>query len=193
MAEIYNVTMKDAKGNTLNPASVGTQIALTAQNGVEKGNVQEELEAIHTKMDDLLVNADALQFKGIVNSDADIPTTYKAGWVWKASTPGTYKGKVCEKGDLIFANTDRDGTGNTDDDFDVYQGNVERPVSGPDAATDEHLPVFDGTDGMTLKDSAISLAAVQEGLKKAFVVIENGAAIPTDELRADAIVFEKSA
>ena len=193
MAEIYNVTMKDAKGNTLNPASVGTQIALTAQNGVEKGNVQEELEAIHTKMDDLLVNADALQFKGIVNSDADIPTTYKAGWVWKASTPGTYKGKVCEKGDLIFANTDRDGTGNTDDDFAVYQGNVERPVSGPDAATDEHLPVFDGTDGMTLKDSAISLAAVQEGLKKAFVVIENGAAIPTDELRADAIVFEKSA
>ena len=193
MAEIYNVTMKDAKGNVLNPASVGTQIALTAQNGVEKANVQEELEAIHTKMDDLLVNADALQFKGIVNSDADIPTTYKAGWVWKVGTPGTYKGKVCEKGELIFANTDRDGTGNTDDDFDVYQGNVERPVSGPDAATDEHLPVFDGTNGMTLKDSAISLAAVQEGLKKAFVVIDHGAAIPTDELRADAIVFEKSA
>lgn len=193
MAEIYNVTMKDAKGNTLNPASVGTQIALTAQNGVEKANVQEELEALHTKVDGLLVNADALQFKGMVNSDTDIPTTYKSGWVWKVGTPGTYKGKVCEAGDLILANTDRDGTGNTDNDFDVFQGNVDRPVSGPDTATNEHLPIFDGTDGMKLKDSAISLAAVQEGLKKAFVVIDHGAAIPTDELRADAIVFEKSA
>ena len=193
MSQTFNVTMRNAQGDILNPSSIGTQIALTAQNGVEKANVQLELEAIHTKLDGLLANADALQFKGIVNADGDIPTSYEPGWVWKVGTAGTYKGKTCEAGDLIFVNTKRDGTGNTDADFDVYQGNVDRPVSGPDAAVDEHLPAFDGTDGMTLKDSGVSLADVKTSLRKASVVIENGAPIPTDELRPDAIVFEKTA
>ena len=108
MAEIFNVTMKDAKGNTLNPASVGTQITLTSQGGVTRGNVQEELEAVHAKLDELLINADALQYKGVVNSEADLPTTHSVGWMWKVGTAGTYKGKVCEPGDILIAIADDD-------------------------------------------------------------------------------------
>ena len=193
MSQILNVTMRNAQGNVLNPSSIGTQIALTAQGGVTKGNVQEELEAVHARMDELLTEADALQYKGVVNADGDIPTTYSKGWMWKVGTAGTYKGKVCEPGDILIANIDRDGTGNTDADVDVLQGNVDRPVSGPETSVVDSLPAFDSANGMAIKDSGIAINDVKEGIKKAFVVIENGAPIPTDELRADAIVFEKSA
>ena len=193
MAEIFNVTMKDKDGNTLNPSSIGAQIALTARNGVTQEDVQKELEAIHGKMDGLLSEADAMQYKGVVNADGDIPATYEPGWMWKVGTAGTYKGQTCEAGDLIIANVSRAGTDNADTDFDIVQGNVPRPVSGPGSSTADTLPAFDSEDGMKLKSSDLTVTAMKEAAKKTSVVIEHGAPIPTDELRADAIVFEKTA
>ena len=164
-----NVTLSRRDGDTLIkllPGTVGAQVALTAQNGVEKANVQEELEALHAKMDGLLTEADAMRYIGVVNSDADLPATYGAGWTWKVGTDGTYKGKFCESGDLIIANTDRDGTGSTDADFDMFQGNVDRPVSGPETSVTDCVPVFDGTTGMKIKDSGVTL----DDLKQAAAV-----------------------
>lgn len=157
MAEIFNVTMKDKDGNTLNPSSIGAQIALTARNGVTQEDVQKELEAIHGKMDGLLSEADAMQYKGVVNADGDIPATYEPGWMWKVGTAGTYKGQTCEAGDLIISNVSRADADNADTDFDIVQGNVPRPVSGPETATAEHLAVFDGEDGMKIKDSGVTV------------------------------------
>lgn len=193
MAETYNVTMKDRDGNVLNPSSTGDQIALTARNGVTQTDVQKELEAVHTKMDGLLTNADAMQYKGVVNADGELPTTYEPGWTWKIGTAGTYKGHECEAGDLLIANVSRADADNADTDFDIVQGNVARPVSGPETSVAENLAVFDGENGMKLKDSNLSVTAMQESAKKAHVILEHGAPIPTEELRADAIVFEKSA
>lgn len=193
MAEIFNVTMKDKNGNTLNPSTIGTQIALTAQNGVTQTDLQKELEAMHGKMDGLLTEADAMQYKGVVNADGDIPATYEPGWMWKVGTAGTYKGQTCETGDLIIANVSRAGAENADTDFDFVQGNVPRPVSGPESSTADTIPAFDSEDGMSLKSSELTVTAMKEAAKKASVVIEHGAPIPVDELRADAVVFEKTA
>ena len=148
----------------LMPESVGDQIKLTTQNGVTQTDVQAELEALHTKVNGLLVSADALQYKGTVNSDGELPTTYEPGWVWKVGTAGTYKGQACEAGDLLISNVSRAGSGNDNSDFDVVQGNVPRPVSGPASATDGNLVSFDQTTGMLVKDSGISKDSVNAAI-----------------------------
>lgn len=148
----------------LMPESVGDQIKLTAQNGVTQADVQAELEALHTKVNGLLVSADALQYKGTVNSDGELPTTYEPGWVWKVGTAGTYKGQACEAGDLLISNVSRAGSGNDNSDFDVVQGNVPRPVSGPASATDGNLVTFDQDTGMLVKDSGIGMESVNAAI-----------------------------
>ena len=83
-----NVTLSRRNGEELvrlHPATVGVQVALTAQNGVTQTDVQKELEAIHGKMDGLLREADAMQYKGVVNADGELPTTYEPGWMWKVA------------------------------------------------------------------------------------------------------------
>ena len=55
------VTIRTTQGEALNPASTGAQIALTAQNGVEKANVQEELEAVHARIDGIDLDRDAVR------------------------------------------------------------------------------------------------------------------------------------
>lgn len=51
------------------------------------------------------------------------PTNYKAGFYWVIATAGTYAGKVCEAGDMIFAIAD--GTTYSASDFDVVQTNLD--------------------------------------------------------------------
>ena len=148
----------------LMPESSGDQIKLTTQNGVTQTDVQKELEAIHGKMDGLLSEADAMQYKGVVNADGDLPTTYEPGWMWKVGTAGTYKGQTCEAGDLIISNVSRADADNADTDFDIVQGNVPRPVSGPASATDGNLVTFDQATGMLVKDSGISKDSVNAAI-----------------------------
>ena len=162
-----NVTLSRRNGEELirlHPATVGVQVALTAQNGVTQTDVQKELEAIHGKMDGLLSEADAMQYKGVVNADGDLPTTYEPGWMWKVGTAGTYKGQTCEAGDLIISNVSRADADNADTDFDIVQGNVPRPVSGPASATDGNLVTFDQATGMLVKDSGISKDSVNAAI-----------------------------
>ena len=170
-----NITLSRRDGDQLirlHPSTTGEQVALTVQNGIENDSLQAELEAIRAKMGGLLAEADAMQYKGVINADGDLPTTYEPGWLWKVGTAGTYKGKTCEAGDMLVANVSRAGTDNADTDFDVIQGNVERPVSGPESATADHIAVFDGTDGMKLKDSGVTvtdLGAAVEASQKEWV------------------------
>ena len=191
MPNAINGTLKDVSGNALNPSSVGEQIALTAQNGVTQTDVQKEFEALHAKVDGIEGNADAMQYKGVINADGELPATYEPGWTWKVGTEGVYKGHACQTGDLLIANTSRAGAENADSDFDVVQGNVDRPVSGPDSSASENIVLFDGEDGMKIKDSGIAASDMKDAVKKSFAVIEHGAPIPSGELRADALVFEK--
>lgn len=148
-------------------STLGSQVGLTKQNGIEKDTVQEELEAIRKQLTSLgqaVVGADF--YKGKVNSDSELPTTYKSGWVWKVGTAGTYKGNVCEVGDMIMANTSREGSDNQDSDFDVYQANIDGAVIGPVTATTDNLAAFDGGVGRSIKDSGISIAEMTDAMSK---------------------------
>lgn len=148
----------------IHPESIGSQIKLAARNGVAQADVQAELEALHAKIDGLLSSADAMQFKGVVNADTDLPTTYEPGWTWKVASPGLYKGNTCEVGDMLIAVVARDGSGNEHADFAVIQTNIDGAVTGPDSATGDNLAVFDGTTGKVIKDAALPLADVQNAV-----------------------------
>lgn len=52
------------------------------------------------------------------------PTNYKKGYYWIVGTPGTYVGKTCEAGDMIFAVADY-LSAYSDSDFSVIQTNLD--------------------------------------------------------------------
>lgn len=145
----------------IHPETVGAQVALTAQNGVTQADVQAELEAVHTKIDGLLTSADAMQFKGVINAEGDLPTTYEPGWTWKVASAGSYKGNTCEVGDMIVAVVSRAGTDNENSDFAVIQANIDGAVTGPVSSADDNLAAFDGATGKVVKDSGLGLADVR--------------------------------
>lgn len=49
--------------------------------------------------------AGALVFKGIVNSNSDLPANPENGWTYRVGTAGTYDGKTCEVGDILIYTT----------------------------------------------------------------------------------------
>ena len=100
----------------LNPESIGMQIKLTAQNGVEQADVQAELEAIHTKIEAVDAIARRTSWRGSVNSESEIPNAYEAGDRWVVATPGVYKGQTLETGEIIVAIASRQGSGNQNSD-----------------------------------------------------------------------------
>ena len=106
---------------------------------------------------------------GIVDdSDNPLPSTgYKAGQSWRVSVAGTYAGQDCEVGDLIIClkNYEAEGAGNAD--FMVIQANIDGAVTGPDAATDGHIVVFDGATGKIIKDSTVAIASLNDAIAKA--------------------------
>lgn len=106
---------------------------------------------------------------GIVDgADNLLPSTgYKAGQMWRVAAAGTYAGATCEVGDLILCLKDyaEGSAGNTD--FMVIQANIDGAVTGPDAATDAHIVIFDGATGKIIKDSNVSIASLNDAIAKA--------------------------
>lgn len=105
---------------------------------------------------------------GIVDgTDNPLPSTgYKAGQMWRVAEEGTYAGTECEIGDLIICLKDysEGSAGNTD--FMVIQANISGAVTGPDAATDAHIVIFDGATGKVIKDSNVSIASLNDAIAK---------------------------
>lgn len=103
------------------------------------------------------VAADALVFKGVVNSAADLPFIgYKVGDTYKVNTAGTYKGIVCEPGDALIAVAETDA----DSDWVVLQANIDGAVTGPVSSVDGNIAVFDGANGKVIKDSGVKASDV---------------------------------
>ena len=160
-----NVTLSRRDGEQLtrlHPSTTGAYVALTVQGGIENDSLLAELEAVRAKMGGLLTEVSAMQYRGVVHADGDLPTTYEPGWLWKVGTAGTYRGRACEAGDLIIANTSRAGSGNADADFDVMQGNAERPVSGPESAAADNVAVFGNAEGTRLDDGGVTVSELEE-------------------------------
>ena len=169
----------------LNPESVGMQIKLTAQNGVEQADVQAELEAIHTKIEAVDAIARRTSWRGSVNSESEIPNAYEAGDRWVVATPGVYKGQTLETGEIIVAIASRQGSGNQNSDFTVAQYNLNGAVTGPASAADDNIVSFDQTTGKVVKDSGLKTADVQAAVEDSKKVWNKTAAAVPDSMPED--------
>ena len=169
----------------LNPESIGMQIKLTAQNGVEQADVQAELEAIHTRLDAVDALAKRTSWRGSVNAEDDIPTTYEAGDRWVVATPGVYKGQTLEAGEIIVAIVSRQGSDNDNSDFTFAQYNLNGAVTGPEAAVDGNIVSFDQTTGKVVKDSGLKTADVQAAVDSSKKVWNKTAAAVPDTMPED--------
>lgn len=112
---------------------------------------------VQSAINNKLAANDAMLFKGVINSNSELPTTHEAGWTYKVGTAGTYVGKTCEIGDMILCITD--GTSSNNTHWTILQNNIDGAVTGPTTSTDAHIAVFDGTSGKIIKDSNASLSS----------------------------------
>lgn len=128
----------------------------------------QNLEAVTKQYVDRLV-AGLNEFTvGIVDSSTPLPATdYTVGQTFRVAEAGTYAGQECETGDLIIVIKDYAAEGASNADFLVVQANVDGAVTGPDASTDANIVVFDGTTGLKIKDSTVTLASLQDAISKA--------------------------
>ena len=145
----------------LNPESIGMQIKLTAQNGVEQADVQAELEAIHTKIEAVDAIARRTSWRGSVNSESEIPNAYEAGIA------------------------SRQGSGNQNSDFTFAQYNLNGAVTGPASAADGNIVSFDQTTGKVVKDSGLKTADVQAAVEDSKKVWNKTAAAVPDSMPED--------
>lgn len=101
---------------------------------------------------------DAMIFKGVINSNSDLPATHEVGWTYKVGTIGTYAGESCEVGDMIMCITDGTVADNTH--WSIIQTNIDGAVTGPASSLSGNIPVFDGSTGKIIKDSGSSLSNI---------------------------------
>jgi hypothetical protein len=154
-----------------------------------------------TYVDTLLAGLNgALLFKGnIKTTGGDItPTafnalaTYNVGWQYRAAEAGTYRGNVCEIGDMITAIVARSGSGATNADWTVSQANIDGAVTGPVSAVADYIATFNGTSGKIIKDGGTSIAAITALISTAQTAANN--AIPKATITAaDQVVIGSAA
>ena len=106
---------------------------------------------IDNKLKNVLSANDAMVFKGVVNSNADLPSTHETGWTYRVGTAGTYANAKCEIGDLLICITD--GLSTDAKHWIAVQANIDGAVIGPDSATDNNIALFNGATGKLIKDS----------------------------------------
>ena len=163
-----NTPLYQRVGENLYQLHVQTTAEQVKMKNAEQGDssVQQEIETLRGKLDNILSASDAMVFKGVVNQDSDIAAAdYQAGWTYKVGTAGTYKGQKCEVGDLIVCVKDHADSA-ADSDWTVVQTNIDGAVTGPESAADGNLPAFDGATGRIIRDSALRTADVSDVVAK---------------------------
>ena len=163
-----NTPLYQRVGENLYQLHVQTTAEQVKMKNAEQGDssVQQEIETLREKLDNILSASDAMVFKGVVNQDSDIAAAdYQAGWTYKVGTAGTYKGQKCEVGDLIVCIKDYASPG-ANADWTVIQTNIDGAVTGPESAVSENLASFDGATGRIIKDSALKKKDVSDAVAK---------------------------
>ena len=138
------------------PTFTGTPKAPTPSAGDDSTNIATT--AFVTAAIAALGNA--MIFKGVVNSNSDLPASHTIGWVYKVATAGTYAGVVCEVGDTIVCVST--GTVAADADWYVLQANIDGAVTGPASSTSGHIPTFSGTSGKVIQDGYGVLTSIAD-------------------------------
>jgi hypothetical protein len=114
-------------------------------------------------------------FKGTVPGTISIAalnalTVYNAGWTYRVTSAGTIRGQVAEIGDLVIATVDRASAG-VDADWTIVQTNIDGSVVGPASSVDNHVALFSGTSGKSIKDSGLVLSGSNTGDQTLFEAV----------------------
>lgn len=164
-ADAYATAAQGTLAENAMPKSGGTftgEVIVPAITDSSDNNAAATKSYVDDAIGDVLGSANAMVFKGTIGTGGNpgaLPNEYQAGWTYRIITAGTYAGNVCEVGDLIIAIHDST-TGQSSvvpADWTVAQGNLDGTVIGPASATAEHIAVFDGNTGKTIKDSTFTI------------------------------------
>lgn len=109
--------------------------------------------------------ADVMIFKGVIDcsTNPNYPAA-NAGAVYKVSVAGKIggaSGPNVEAGDTLYCIADGTAAGTqaaVGSSWAIAQVNIDGAVTGPAAATDSALALFNGSTGKTIKDSAVLLS-----------------------------------
>lgn len=180
------LTAAEKTGNTQNiTAAVKTQSVASAD-GKNMGlaEASDVKTYVDTQINDKIAAADAMIYKGVINAETGLPTTYKTGWTYKVGTAGEYVGQQCEVGDMIIALVDKDEAVEkvVAEDWSVIQTNIDGAVSGPVNATDAHVAVFDSTTGKVIKDGGKTIAEIESSASNSAIIAIKGDAATYDTL-----------
>ena len=168
----------DAKAPLASPAFTGTPTAPTAtasSNNTQIATTAYVDTAIAAHISEV---AGALIYKGAVDDAESLSSSAEAGWTYKASAAFTLGDIEVEAGDLIICSSN-DGT----PVWDVYQGNIDGAVIGPDTSVADHIAVFDGATGKVVKDGGATIAS----LKTPASTSADGLMSSTDKAKLDGI------
>lgn len=148
----------DLKADLDSPEFSGVPTAPTAADGTNTTQI-----ATTAFVQSAFKANDAMVFKGVVNSNADLPDgstdakKYLTGWTYKVGTEGIYVGQPCEIGDMIIANKDWEEGATASADWDIIQANIDGVVTGPTSATNTHVAIFNGNSGKVITDSGFTI------------------------------------
>ena len=173
--EWRNLVIEDVTGITNRPWSISITGMADGATKDGEGHVISTYYATNTRVNELLAAADALIFKGVLDSsqayDDDgrkvyrsLPTNgYSAGWTYKVNHDDTYAGYVCEVGDLVIAINDGpvSGVEVRPQDWTVVQANLESAITGTgNLVTPKSFAIFEGSSGKTVRDTGIYLVSL---------------------------------
>ena len=135
--------------------AAGAIISFTydGSNWVEHYWINEE--EIDDKINTAFQANDAMQFRGVINSDLELENPHQAGYTYRVGTSGQYINKNCEIGDLIICIVD----GDTDNinHWTIVQTNIDGAVINSSTSQINHIAIFDDTSGKIIKDSGYTL------------------------------------
>jgi hypothetical protein len=192
MANTVNITIDKASmgldqvNNTSDvnkPISTATQTALNGKEDVSNKSTDVNLgssntlyptqNAVKTYTDNLLGNANALIYKGVIDcsTNPNYPSA-NAGELYIVSVAGKIGGGSgidVEAGDMLICNTDSTASGNqatVGSYWNAIQKNIDGYVNGPSSSVNNNIALFDGTTGKIIKDSGIAINATSNYITK---------------------------
>ncbi len=164
----------DIATNAAAIAGLGTASTLTfSTDGTLSANSDALIptqKAVKTYADQLLAAVDAMVFKGVVDCSANpnYPAA-DAGWTYRVSVAGKIgggSGLNVQVGDFLVCIVDGSASGNqatVGANWGIAQANIDGAVIGPTSAVNNRVAFFDGTSGVLIKDSGLTLSGTNTG------------------------------
>lgn len=150
--------------NGFNAALIGAPTAPT-QNLADASDSSKKyeiatLEYVKNAIDDSMVAAQAMEFKGVANSASDLSADALPGWTYRAGTEFTLNGEVVEVGDMIICTAKATTSPDAPAQWAVIQANIDGAVTGPASSVSGNIATYDGATGKVIQDSGIAASSV---------------------------------